>query len=148
MSIVSKKKSATAKPKAKAKAKGKHFHKPLPQFLDARIGSSAPKMTATEIVEKSGLSPGHISDLKNGNKPPENVTVGFLAKLADGMGESPVTLFELARGEIPGDPREARLRQILKDYEKLDGDQRKNIDVEFMLKEVRNRIRKELHGDI
>ena len=144
LSIVPKKKLAKAKPKAR----GPHFHKPLAQFLEARIGSSSPKMTATEVVENSGLSPGHISDLKNGNKPPENMTVDFLVRLADGMGESPVTLFNLARGETATDPQEARLRQMRKDYEKLSASQRDEIDVEFLIRELRNRIRKKLHGDV
>jgi transcriptional regulator with XRE-family HTH domain len=143
VSIVSKKKSATAK----NKKKGPHFYKPLAQYLTAKIDSPSAKITATEISEVGGLSQTHISDLKNGNKPPENATVGTLVKLADGMGESAVTLFNLARGEAGSDPQEERLRQILRDYARLDEQQRAELDAEFLLKELRNRIKRKLHSN-
>lgn len=143
VSIVPKKKSA----KAKQKKRGSHFHKPLAQFLSAKIDAESAKLTATEISETGGLSQSHISDLKNGNKPPENATVDTLVKLADGMGESAITLFNLARGEVDTDPQEERLRQILRDYGKLDEQQRAELDAEFLIRELRNRIRRKLHGD-
>lgn len=133
--------------KAKTKKKGPHFHKPLAQYLTAKIDPPSAKLTATEISEAGGLSQTHISDLKNGKKPPENATVGTLVKLADGLGESAVTLFNLARGEVSSDPQEERLRQILRDYAKLDDQQRAGLDAEFLLKELRNRIKRKLHGD-
>lgn len=141
---VAKKKVAIAK---SSKGTGPHFNKPLAQFLNARIGTRPPKMTATEVSESGGVSQTHISDLKKGKKSPESVTVEILVKLADGMGESPETLFNIARGETSGDPQEDRLRQILKDYEKLTDQQRAELDAEFLLKELRSRIRRKLHGD-
>lgn len=143
MSIVSKKKSA----KAKEKKPGPHSHKPLAQFLKAKLDDESAKLTATEISEIGGLSQTHISDLKTGKRPPENVTVDIIVKLADGMGESPVTVFNLARGEVTADPQEERLRQVLRDYEKLDKQQRADLDAEFLIKELRNRIKRKLHSD-
>lgn len=143
MSIVSKKKSA----KAKEKQLGPHAHKPLARFLSAKIDSESAKLTATEISQTGGLSQTHISDLKRGKRPPENVTVDIVVRLAEGMGESPVTIFNLARGEATADPQEDRLRQILRDYEKLTTRQRDEIDVDFLIRELRNKIRKKLYGD-
>lgn len=140
VSIVLAKKSLA--PAKSHEEKGPYYDKPLAEFLRARIGYAAPKMTANEVSENGGPSPSYISELRKGKNDPASLSVAKLVSLAKGMDVSPVLLFSLAKGDTTLDPQEDRLRQTLRDYGKLSTEDRN--DVEFLVRELRSRIRHKL----
>lgn len=116
----------------------------LREFLNERIGAR-PKFTATEVAQKGGIAESYISHLKSGTKDPMNMTVDAILRLAKGMKESPVALFQAAIGKHKTGLSDASLQQILEDFSQLDSKSRG--EMEFVIDQLRRMVAERLDRD-
>lgn len=115
---MAKKKIAIAK---KDKPKGPFFNTPFCRYLNSRIGAK-PKLTATDVAERGGVSMNYISELKNGKTDPAAIGAAIIKGLADGLDESPCTILRIANDETYEDLRDEDLEHVLKLFSRLDQD--------------------------
>lgn len=110
----------------------------LRDFLNARIGPK-PKMTAMEVSERGGIAYSYISELKNGHKPADSLTVDAILRLAKGLRESPLIIFKAATGNLESGLRDEDLQQTLEEFSELDKKSRN--ELEFIHEQFRKMIR-------
>ena len=113
----------------------------LRDFLNARIGPK-PKMTAMEVSERGGIAYSYISELKNGHKHADSMTVDAVVRLAKGLEVSPAVVFLAAIGKLDSGLRDEDLQQTLEEFSRLDKKSRNELD--FMHEQLRKMIRERL----
>jgi hypothetical protein len=113
----------------------------LREFLNARVGPK-PKMTAMEVSERGGIAYSYISELKNGHKDADSLTVDAIVRLAKGLNESPTVVFLAAIGKLDAGLRDEDIQQTLEEFSRLDKKSRN--ELEFMHEQFRKMIRDRL----
>lgn len=116
----------------------------LRDFLNVRIGTK-PKMTAMEVSERGGIAYSYISELKNGHKAGDSLTVDAILRLAKGLRESPLVIFKAATGTLESGLRDEDIQQTLDEFSRLNTKSRN--ELEFMHEQFRKMIRERLDRD-
>jgi transcriptional regulator with XRE-family HTH domain len=113
----------------------------IAQFLKARIGKG--KKTASKVASEGDIHGGYISELMNNKKDGLSMTADAIARLADGLDESPVTVFKAAIGDLDTATLDDDLVTVLKNFSRLDNDAK--AELRFMIDQLKKMTRERLH---